>query len=96
MTEGRKIYLNLQRNHVDIIGVYRYKLMIANSYLYESPEHLLYQTLNVAKQIGFDFETDSCVLLGDISSDDKNLPHFCQIHTTLRVWQSPEYCQILY
>lgn len=95
MNDGRKIYLNLQRNHVDIIGVYRYKLMIANSYLYESPEHLLYQTLNVAKQIGFDFETDSCVLIGDISPDDKTYHLFAKYIQHLEFGNRPntfKYC----
>ncbi|MEZ4884255.1 MAG: DUF3822 family protein [Chitinophagales bacterium] len=71
MVEGRKIYINLQRNHVDVVGIYRYKLLIANSYQYENGEHLLYQTLNAAKHIGFDFENDTCVLIGDIGVDDK-------------------------
>lgn len=71
MNEGRKLYINLQRHHVDIVGMYRYKLLLANSYAYDNPEHLLYYTLNAAKQIGLDFEQDTCVLIGDISPDDK-------------------------
>ena len=98
MNEGRKLCLNLQRNHVDIIGMYRYKLLIANSYKYESPEHLLYYTLNTAKQIGFDFDTDTCVLIGDISPDDKTYQLYSKYVQHLEFGKRPntvQYCSEL-
>jgi len=98
MNEGRKIYINLQRNHVDIIGTYRYKLLIANSYRYDSPEHLLYQTLNAAKHIGFDFENDTCVLIGDVSPDDKTYQLYSKYIQHLEFGERPstvQYCSEL-
>lgn len=98
MIDGKRLYINLQRNHVDIIGIYHYKLLIANSYKYESPEHLLYQTLNVAKQIGFDFESDRCVLIGDISQDDKTYQLYSKYIQDLEFGTRPDtvkYCSEL-
>lgn len=69
LSMDKKLYINVQRKHADIICINDSKLQFCNTYHYETPEDFLYFVLNAGKQTDFDFKNDAVVLLGDITSD---------------------------
>jgi hypothetical protein len=75
---AKTLHINIQKYHIDLIGLLgNTNLRLITSNYIESPNDLLYYTLNAAKEIGLDLQTDQVVLTGDISTD---YPHYklCQ------------------
>lgn len=63
------LYANLQKKHVDLVGLENNKLLYCNSFSFNTPADFLYHILNAAKQCGIDTVKDHFILLGDIAGD---------------------------
>lgn len=67
--QRKSMYINMQKHHVDIIGLDKSNLVFLNTYYYQTPDDLLYYVLNTAQQMNFDHHKDECVLLGEVTED---------------------------
>ncbi len=69
-TLGKKCFLNVRDNVVDIIAMEGRKLLLCNSYHYTAPEDMVFFTLNAIKNANLDIQTSQFYLMGDIHLED--------------------------
>lgn len=69
-----RIHIHLHDKRVDIIAYSGDNMLIANSFDSTEPTDDLYYILAVAKELGFENETDRMILSGDAARRDKILP----------------------
>lgn len=66
-----KIYVNVSKNHFETIVVDNSKLLLYNSFEYNSKEDFIYYVLFAAEQLNLNPETFNLVFLGDVVQDDE-------------------------
>ncbi len=69
---GKRMYIYVEKQHVDMLITAQNKLIFCNSYRYTTPEDLLYFIINAGNKNQFNFTLHECVLLGDIARRDAN------------------------
>lgn len=70
-TEKETLYAYLGERHFDLVAVKDKKLILCNTFLYETAEDFLYYVLFAAQQLKWDPETFDLKFLGNISKDSK-------------------------
>lgn len=65
-----KFYVNVRRNKLDIVVVDQGKLLLHNTFNYNTKEDLIYYILFVAEQLNLNPETFNLVFIGDINKND--------------------------
>lgn len=90
--KNKILYLNIQKHHVDIVGLNGNNLVFLNSYYYQIQEDLLYYALNAAQQIGFDYAQDECLLSGEVVADYPQYQILKTHFQHLKFVERPSYC----
>lgn len=65
-----KIYVNVSKNHFQIIVVDQSKLILYNTFEFNSQEDFIYYILFALEQLNLNPETVNLVFLGDVSEED--------------------------
>ncbi len=65
----KKMFVNVQKHHLDITTIQGNQLLYHNTYYYETSNDFLYYTANAAKHTGVNLSNDKVVMLGDINED---------------------------
>ena len=69
-TKTTKVYVNVSNNHFEIIIVSQGKLLLYNTFKYNTKEDFIYFILFTAEQLKLNPETLDLVLIGNIKKDD--------------------------
>ncbi|AVR46141.1 DUF3822 domain-containing protein [Christiangramia fulva] len=69
--QGLTMYIHTYHNNYDLVVVENGKLLLANSFEYDTKEDFLYYILFTAEQLDLDPNTFQLVLIGDISKDSE-------------------------
>lgn len=67
-----QVYLNDYTNYYDLVIVKNNKLLLANTFMYDTKEDFIYYLLFTAEQLKLDPSEFNLWLLGDISKDSEN------------------------
>lgn len=70
-TDEKVMYVNVSKNNFDIIILEAKKLILSNSFSFDSKEDFIYYILFTAEQHQLDTEDFQLFFLGDISTDSK-------------------------
>ncbi|CAH8286251.1 uncharacterized protein DUF3822 [Mariniflexile fucanivorans] len=65
-----KVYVNISKSHFEIIIVDNAKLILYNTFEYNTPEDFIYYVLFATEQLNLNPETFSLVFIGDVSKED--------------------------
>ncbi len=68
---GLKMYLHTYHSNYDLVVIENGKLLLANSFEYETKEDFLYYILFTAEQLDLDPEKFELVLIGDITKESE-------------------------
>ncbi|WP_245794755.1 DUF3822 family protein [Flaviramulus basaltis] len=68
--EATKVYINVSKNHFEIIIVSQGKLLLYNTFKHNTKEDFIYFILFTAEQLKLNPETLNLVLIGNIKKDD--------------------------
>ena len=71
---NRKLYLNIHTSNIDIIGFNDKHLLIANSYNINNDNDIVYFTLNIWQQLGYNQEDDELFVYGLQYTREKVIP----------------------
>ena len=66
-----KAYVNVSKDHFEILIVKNSKLLLFNSFAYHTKEDFIYYILFTLEQLKLDPETISLIFLGEIDTDDE-------------------------
>ena len=66
-----KLYVNVGRDHFEIVVIENGQLMFYNSFVYQTKEDLIYFILFTVEQLKLDPETIPITLIGDLTKDDE-------------------------
>ncbi len=66
-----KVYVHVSFNHFEIIIIEQGKLVLYNTFVYNSKEDFIYYILFTAEQLNIDPETVNLVFIGDITENDE-------------------------
>lgn len=66
-----KVYVNINKNHFEIIVVNKSKLELYNSFEYNTKEDFIYYVLFTAEQLQLNPETFNLIFIGDIDTKDE-------------------------
>ncbi|MFG6687857.1 DUF3822 family protein [Mariniflexile sp. HNIBRBA6329] len=69
-TSTPKVYVNISKNRFETIIVDNAKLILYNTFEYNSPEDFIYYILFTTEQLNLNPETFNLVFVGDVSKDD--------------------------
>ncbi|WP_370480172.1 DUF3822 family protein [Tamlana flava] len=69
--ETAKAYVNVSKDHFEILIVKNSKLLLYNSFAYQTKEDFIYYILFTLEQLELDPETISLIFLGEIDTDDE-------------------------
>ncbi|RZJ25373.1 MAG: DUF3822 family protein, partial [Flavobacterium sp.] len=67
--DSKRVFVHFTKNCFEIVVVQNQKLILFNSFEYQTKEDFLYYLLFTAEQLGLNPETFKLQLLGDISED---------------------------
>ena len=70
-SEGIKIYINNYNNHFDLAVVENGKLLLCNTFFYETKEDFLYYILFTTEQLKLKNDDFELILLGEIEKDSE-------------------------
>ena len=70
-TETTNVYVNVSRNHFETIVVENSKLVLYNTFKYNTKEDFIYYILFIAEQLNLNPETLNLVFIGAIEKGDK-------------------------
>ncbi|MCF7560654.1 DUF3822 family protein [Sabulilitoribacter multivorans] len=70
-SETVKVYVNVSKNHFEIIIVDKAKLLLYNTFKYQTKEDFIYFILFTAEQLELNPETFNLIFLGDITKNDE-------------------------
>ncbi|GAA3655509.1 DUF3822 family protein [Flavivirga jejuensis] len=70
-TNASKVYLNINKNHFEIIITEKGKLLLYNTFEYTTKEDFIYYVLFTTEQLKLNPETLNLVFIGDIHKDDE-------------------------
>ena len=70
-SEETKIYVNVEQDHFEIVGVKSGELLVYNTFEYTTKEDFIYYLLFTTEQLQLNPETLNLVFLGDITLDDE-------------------------
>ncbi len=66
-----KLFVNVGKDHFEIVVTYKGNLLFYNSFAYQTKEDFIYFILFTIEQLKLDPETIKVTLIGDITKDDK-------------------------
>ncbi|WP_298497817.1 DUF3822 family protein [uncultured Algibacter sp.] len=98
-TETNNMYVNVSKNHFEIIAFKKKDLILYNTFEYHSKEDFIYYILFTAEQLNLDPETMHLIFLGAISKNDElyNIAYkyirninFGDRHDTFKYTNSPK------
>ncbi len=69
-TNTTKVYLNVNKNHFEIVIIEKGQLLLYNTFEYTTKEDFIYYVLFTAEQLKLNPETLNLVLIGDINKED--------------------------
>ena len=69
--EDTKLYINVEKNHLELVGVDKGTLVFYNAFEYHSIEDFIYYILFTIEQLHLDQESIVVVLTGIINKDDE-------------------------
>lgn len=69
-SKDKKVYINVNKSHLEILTIDKGNLLIYNSFDYFTPEDFIYFVLFTLEQLQLDTETIPIKLLGTISEQD--------------------------
>ncbi|MGB1204958.1 MAG: DUF3822 family protein [Chitinophagales bacterium] len=94
----KKMFVNLQKNHVDFVVAEGKKLIFYNQFNFNIADDLLYHLINVAKQTHIDFNLHDCIMLGDIHESHPTYQLCSRYIESLKLGKRPitkNYCKEL-
>ncbi|GAA3608546.1 DUF3822 family protein [Flavivirga amylovorans] len=65
-----KVYLNISKNHFEIVIIEKGKLLLYNTFEYTTKEDFIYYVLFTVEQLGLNPETLHLAFIGDINEND--------------------------
>jgi hypothetical protein len=68
---GLKVYVNVNRNHFEMVVIENGALKLYNTFKYHSKEDFIYYILFTAEQLGLNPDNFNLIFLGDIKKDDE-------------------------
>jgi hypothetical protein len=68
--KAQKVYVNVSRDHFEIIVIENAKLMLYNTFKHQTKEDFIYFILFTAEQLNLNPETIELVFIGDITKDN--------------------------
>lgn len=69
-TSKPKVYVNISKNHFETVIVDNAKLILYNTFEYNTPEDFIYYILFTTEQLNLNPETFNLVFIGDVSKED--------------------------
>ena len=70
-TQGLKVYVNVNRNHFEMVVVENGALKLYNTFKYQSKEDFIYYILFTAEQLDLNPDSFNLIFLVEIEKDDK-------------------------
>ena len=66
-----KVFVNVSFNHFEIVVLEKNKLLLSNSFVFNTKEDFIYYILFTAEQLNLDAETLNLIFIGDINEQDE-------------------------